>query len=458
MEADVRIYGGTVHTPGGTVESDILVRGERIAALSAPGEPVTAGTEIDATGMHIFPGVVDLHAHTRTPGYEYKEDFLTCSRAAAVGGVTSFTDMPNVEPPTDSVAEFERKRDIAAADCIVDWGHLVAPTRLDEIPRLAAAGATGFKIFQVSGGYPHDPRLAMGEPERVYAAFRAIAETGLHCSVHPFNQPLMDLLTEEALASGKPRDVRTFSEVYTADLVWSSGVAVLLELQRVTGVRMNLLHTHSAASLRLIANAKAEGQRVTAAVDPKYYHLTREDVAEQGPRAAPGGCIVEDPERMAVIWRSLNDGTIDLIDSDHAPHTIEDLERFTADPWTGPFGSPQYEYLLSLVLTDVHDGMLSLDTALRLLCENPARLIGAYPRKGALQVGSDADLVVVDMDAVVEPRDEETYTKVGWTPYRGRRLHGRPVLTMRRGSVIAKDGKVLGEPGSGRYLAGVAQD
>jgi dihydroorotase-like cyclic amidohydrolase len=161
---------------------------------------------------------------------------------------------------------------------------------------------------------------------------------------------------------------------------------------------------------------------------------------------------------MAEIWRSLEDGTLDMIDSDHAPHTIDDLKTFESDPWTGPFGSPQYEYILSVVLTDVAAGRFSLDHAVRLLSENPARLIGRYPQKGALQVGSDADLVVVDLDREVLPSDEETFTKAGWTPYRGRRLKGAPLLTIRRGEIIARDRRVLARPGSGRYLEGVPQE
>jgi dihydroorotase-like cyclic amidohydrolase len=366
--------------------------------------------------------------------------------------------MPNVEPPTDDVATFEAKRDIAASQCIVDWGHQVAPTRPDQIPRLADAGATGFKIFQVSGGYPHDPRLALGDTDRIYEAFGHVARTGLHCSVHPFNQPLMDKLTSDAVAAGRQRDASLFTEVYTSDLVWRSAVVVLLELQRETGVRLHLLHTHAAGSLRAIRRAKQRGIRVTCAVDPKYYHLSPKDVELQGARAAPGGVITEDEQRMVEIWKSLNDGTLDVIDSDHAPHTLEDLEQFSRDPWTGPFGSPQYEYLLSLMLTDVQEGHLSFDTLVRLMCENPARLIGRYPQKGAIQVGSDADMVIVDRSRSVEPTDEATYTKVRWTPYVGWKLVGRPMATILRGRIIAQDGQVIGRPGNGKYLAGVPQE
>jgi dihydroorotase len=458
MDIDIRIRGGAVYTPAGLQNVDIAIKGERIAALLDPEDGSPAATEIDATGKHVLPGVVDLHAHTRVPGYEYKEDYRTASEAAAVGGVTTFTDMPNVEPPTDTVELFEEKRAIADRDCLIDYGHLVSPTKPDQVAKLAEAGATGFKVFQVSGGYPHDPRLAMGDTEKLYDAFLEIAKTGLHCSIHPYNQPLMDRLSERAWEAGKPRDVTTFAPIYVADVVWRSAVAVLIELVQETGVRLHTLHTHAAGSIALLRGAKARGLPMTAAVDLKYYHLNRADAEAQGPRAAPGGVITEDAPRLEAIWRALNDGTIDVVDSDHAPHTLEDLERFTADPWTGPFGSPQYEYMLAVTLTDVVEGKLTLGAAMRLLTENSARLVGLWPRKGAIQVGSDADVVIVDLERETVASDEATYTKCGWTPYAGRRLRGVPELTMLRGTIIAKDGKPVGKPGFGRYVEGVPQE
>jgi dihydroorotase len=454
---DVRVGGGVIQTGAGAVEADLLVAGERIAAVVERDTSIPARDEIDARGKWILPGVVDLHVHTRVPGYEYKEDFRTSSRAAAIGGVTTFVDMPNVEPPTTTVQLLEEKRALAADECHVDWGHFASPRNLDEIPRLAEAGATGFKTFQVGGGYPHDPRLVMSDPAELYATFDAIATTGLPCVVHPFSQSLMEYLSEREFQAGARRDIRTFSKVYTRDVVWSAAVAVLLEIQRETQARLHLLHTHAPASLRLIRQAKVEGFGITAAIDPKYFHLRGGDLAEHGARGLPGGFIVEDEVRMAAIWEALDDGTLDVIDSDHAPHTLDDLKRMEADPWTGPWGGPHLEHLLSLLLTDVHAGKLRLGRMVTLLSENPARLLGLYPQKGALQPGSDADLVIVDPEREVVPRDEGMESKSAWTPYVGWRLRGAPVLTMLRGRVIARDGKVLNEPGSGRYIAGRPQ-
>ena len=456
--ATTRIRNGLIQTPTGPVEADVLVDGERISALLARDSEVSADSEIDATGLWVLPGLIDLHAHTRVPGYEYKEDFLTSSRAAAVGGYTTYVDMPNVEPPTTTVELFEEKRALAATQCIIDWGHFVGPVQLDQIEGFAKAGATGFKIFQVTGGYPHDPRLALDDPGRLYETFQAIAETGLLVVVHPFAQSLFEYLYEEASAAGAPRDIHTFSAVYTRDIVWRTAVAILLELVRDTGARLQVVHTHAPGSLRLLREAKAAGVGVTAAADPKYFHLREEDIHTQGARAIPGGAVTSDPERMAEIWRSIDDGTIDLIDSDHAPHTLDDLKLMEEDPLIGPFGAPHYDHLLSLMLTDVTKGKIRLARLVQMLTETPARILGMYPEKGAIQAGSLADIILVDPDKTVIPKDEEMESKAAWTPYVDWELTGQAVLTMLRGTVIVKAGEVLAEPGSGQYIAGRAQN
>lgn len=453
-----RVSGGRVMVRGQLVDADLLVEGEKIVALVERDSTAQAAEVIDATGKVVLPGIVDTHAHTREPGYTHKEDFLSASQAAAAGGVTTMIDMPNVEPPTDTLELFEEKRAAADAKSIVDFGHFVAGTNPDAIGKLAAAGATGYKTFQVSGAYPHDPRLALNDEGALVTSFRAIAETGLPSLVHPFNQSLFEKLSEEAFAAGKPANHVTFGEVYTTEEIWHTAVNVLVNLQRLTGVRLHVVHTHSAGSLRLIREAKERGQRVTCAVDPKYYHLTEEDLARLKGRACPGGFITSDASRMAEIWRALNDGTIDMIDADHAPHTLEEIAVLEHDAWNAAMGSPQYDWQYSITLTDVAAGKVaSLARAVELLAEEPARFLGVYPDKGVLVPGADADLVVVDLDRQVTLTDKGLYTKVGWTPYLDWTVTGYVELTMARGTVVCRDREVVGEPGRGRYIAGVAQ-
>jgi dihydroorotase len=455
---DMRIRGGIVYTPSGPLEADVLISGEKIAGLVARDFAANASQEIDATRRVVLPGIIDLHAHSRTPGLSYKEDFLTISQAAAAGGITTFVDMPNVEPPTDSAELLLEKRAIAARDCIVDWGHFASGSKPGNVAALAEAGATGFKIFMIGGGYPHDDRIAVNSDAALYRSFEAIAKTGLPLVLHPFEQDLFDHFSEEAFKAGKPHDHVTFSEVYTThDVIWRVAVARVLQLQLETGVRVQLLHSHATGSIRLIREAKARGQRITAAIDPKYYHLRIEDLQRLGPKACPGGYVTQDPERMASIWEALNDGTIDCIDSDHAPHTLEDVEKARVNAWSAHLGSPQYDHELMLLLTDVNDGKFGMEALVRATSENPARVIGVYPQKGAILPGSDADLVVVDLAREHTITSEGMYSKPGWTPYEDWRIRGVPVLTIRRGTVIARDGKVTGEPGSGRYIPGRPQ-
>ncbi len=449
-----RVRGGRVMVGGTLVDADLLIDDGRIAGVVSRDNTAEAAEEIDATGRLVLPGIIDTHAHTREPGYTHKEDFLTASQAGAAGGVTTMVDMPNVEPPTDTVETFLEKRELADGKSIIDWGHWVAGTNIDEIARLAEAGATGYKIFQVSGAYPHDPRLAMNDEGDLLRAMRAVAETGLPLLVHPFNQRLFEQLSEEAFAAGKPSNWYTFGEVYTTEAIWHTAANTLINLQSLTGVRLNLVHTHSAGSLRLIRAAKERGQQVTASIDPKYYHLTRDDLMRIKGRACPGGFITEDAERMAEIWRSMNDGTIDHIDGDHAPHTLEELEVMEEDAWHSAMGSPQYDWQYSITLTDVHAGKLSLERAVELFSVGPAKLVGVYPQKGVLLPGSDADLVLVDFDREVTLSDEGLYTKVRWTPYVGWKVKGYVELTMLRGTVIARDRQIVGKPGYGRYIPG----
>lgn len=445
---DLLVTGGRVWLQGALRPADVVIDGERIAGFVAPHSGLPAREVLDAAGLAVLPGMIDMHVHTRDPGLTHKEDFLSATRAAAAGGVTTIVDMPNVDPPTFTLEHFLEKRAHAARRCVVDWGHFAAATDVRQIPLMAAAGVTGFKIYQVRG----DPRLCLETDDRILDAFEAIAPTGLPCVAHPGNQALFDALSRRAWARGAPRDHDTLCRICADELPWRAGVEMLLLLQARTGVRLHLAHGHAVGVIQLIRQAKTAGRTISAECDLRFFEFRAQDLRERGPLCTPGGYVLEEPGRGDAIWAAFEDGTLDVISTDHAPHLREEVERQREDAWAAPWGSPQLEHAVPILLTDVSQGRLSLAAFVRATSENPARLLGVFPRKGTLQVGSDADLMVVDLDRAWVVTGERLYTKCGWTPYEGRSVKGKVEATVLRGRVIMRAGAVEAEPGSGRYI------
>ncbi|MBI4257520.1 MAG: dihydroorotase family protein, partial [Thaumarchaeota archaeon] len=410
---------------------------------------VQADRTIDASGKIVLPGLIDTHSHFREPGYTHKEDFLTGTKAAAAGGVTFAVDMPNCNPPTSSVKTLEEKKKLAQAKAVVDFGHWVFPT-LEEIPALADAGALGYKIFMVKGEYPYDPRICIDDHGKLLATMGEIAKTGLPCLVHPSDMAIFQELSRQAWSQGK-KDWVTFGEIYADDMVYSTAISTLIHLQRATGVKMHLLHTCSYGSIRAIRDAKTEGLDVTAQIDPKYFVITKRELMRLGPRATPAGLISQ--QSVQAIWEALNDGTIDVMATDHAPHTLDEINVALQDPWKAPTGSPQLENYFSIMLTEVNKGRISLERLVKACTEQPARLTGLYPQKGVMQIGSDADLTVIHLHRKKRITNDNLYTKVGWTPYEGREVEGLPVMTIVRGTAVMEDGEVIGKPGYGKLQA-----
>jgi dihydroorotase (multifunctional complex type) len=450
---DVLIRDGLVWHDGRLQPADVVIDGERISGVPARPATTSARQVIDADGLAILPGMIDMHVHTRDPGYTHKEDFLTATRAAAAGGVTTIVDMPSVDPPTSTLETFLAKRALAARRCVVDWGHFAAGTDVREIPRLAEAGATGFKILQMRG----DPRLCIESDGQLYDAFEAIAATGRLCVVHPGNPAMFDALSQRAWAAGAGRDHVALCRVLADELPWRAGVGTLVVLQERTGVRLHVAHCHAPSVIRLVREAKAAGRAVSAECDLRFFQFRARDVLERGPWFTPGGFVLEEPGRGEAIWSAIGDSTIDAITTDHAPHLREEVERQRVDAWAAPWGNPQLEHAVPALLTDVAAGRLSLAALVRAIAESPARLLGLYPDKGVLRAGSHADLMLVDLQARWTITNEGLQTKCGWTPYEGRVLTGRVEATMLRGRLIMQAGQILAAPGTGAYIRAAAR-
>src|SRR2546422_7723949 len=246
LAVDLLLKGGMVVTEGDVVQADVAVSGEKIVGMMAPGESNQAKRVVDMSGLHLLPGLIDMHSHHREPGFTHKEDLITATKCCAAGGVTVSVGMPNVSPsPTTA----EILNDIFALykqKAIVDYNMNPGATVLEEIPQLAALGILAFKIFMVvdtGRSYPHMPGIGVHDHGKLLSIFQAVQKTGFPLIVHPHHQALMTPIQHTYLAEGR-RDFRAYAEAYAAHdgIIWDMAVGVLLRLQKATGMRLHILH------------------------------------------------------------------------------------------------------------------------------------------------------------------------------------------------------------------------
>lgn len=448
------LAGGRVVTPEGVVTGDVVVRDERIVGIVAPGT-VTDGERVDVDGALVLPGCIDTHTHLRDPGYTHKEDITTGTRAAAAGGYTTVVGMPNVDPPTNTVQRYLEALDLYRAKSLVDFNHNPSPTVPGEVAGMAEAGALGFKIYMIEDtgrDYPHIPGIGVHHHGQLLDIADAVAAADRPLMVHPHDQTLMETIEQRFWARDE-RDHRAYARAFASyeGMVWDTATAFLVRLQEATGVHMHVLHVKTPRMVRLIREAKARGGHVTAEMNPVAVFLCNEwdNIERWGPYALS---TWTGPDATEPLWEALRDGTIDVIGTDHAPHTRNEKEIGWTDMWQAHGGVPQIQHALSLFLTEVAEGRISIEDVVRLTSSGPARTFGIYPRKGAIQVGSDADIVVVDPSADATISDDEVLSKCGWTPFAGRRVRGVPVHTIVRGAFVLRDGVIVGEPGTGRQV------
>ena len=449
---DIVIRGGTLVTATGRIRADLGISAERIAAIVEPDAPLDAERTIDASGKHLLPGAVDVHSHHREPGFTHKEDIVTATSACAAGGVTTSFAMPNVQPPPNTVERLDAMIDLYEQRAIVDWNINAAGTVIDEIPQLATRGIAALKVFMVvdtGRDYPHMPGIGVHDHGKLLEIFEAVEPTGLPLMVHPHDQALMTHI-EEGFWSRGERDAIAYARAYAAHdgIIWDTAAAILLRLQRATGTRLHLLHTQTSGVVEQLRVVKAAGQQVTAELNPWAVFLGNDWPTIE--RLGSYALSYYVPEKNTEpLWRALADGTIDLISTDHAPHTREEKEPGWTDGWKAHTGTPSTQFYVPLLLDAAAAGRISLERVVELIATAPARVFG-LARKGRLEVGCDADVAVVDLDGDLEIRDEIVLSKIGWTPYAGRRTRGVVETTLVRGRVVYEDGAVVGQPGWGR--------
>jgi dihydroorotase len=451
MTVDRVISGGRVVTADGIRPADVLVTDGKITGLVSPRTaPSDAGEVIDATGRFVLPGSIDVHVHLREPGYTHKEDITTATASAAAGGVTTVFGMPNVNPPTVTRQILDETLSIYDAKSIVDYNHNPAATIPEEIAPMAEAGIAAYKVYMVvdtGRSYPHPSGTGMHDHGRILQMMETIAPTGLPFMIHPHDQAIMDYIEQSYWAKGD-RSPQAYAKTLAAHdgVIWDTAIATILRLAEATGCRLHIVHAQTPRTLEMVRQAKDRGVHVTAEVNHWTLFLSRwEDIERLGSYAL--SYYVPDAAR-ATCWEGLNDGSFDIIASDHAPHTREEKEIGWTDAWAAHTGTPGIQYQLPLLLDAANRGLTTIERAVAMACTKPAEIFG-LGNKGRLAPGCDADIVVADLAATWEITDDGVLSRCGWTPYAGRKCTAQIVRTMVRGVDVWNDGEVTGQPGFG---------
>jgi dihydroorotase len=430
---DLLITGGTLVNHDGIGAGDVAVTNGRISAMGDLSGHSAAET-IDATGLHVLPGIIDSQVHFREPGLDWKDDLKTGADAAVLGGVCTVFEMPNTEPPTTSVAALEDKIARATGRMSCDFAFYAGGTHdnVDELVKMEKmVGCAGVKVFMgASTG-----SLLVADDEGVARIIKAISRRAAFHSEDEFR-----LIERRPLA--RPGDWSSHPEVRDVEAAVSSTTR-LLRIARAAGKRIHVLHISTAEEMEILKNNK---DVASVEVLPNHLTLAAPDCYERLAGKAQQNPPIREQRHQDGLWAALRAGIVDVIGSDHAPHTLEEKAR--AYP-ASPSGTPGVQTMVPVMLTHVAEGRLSLERLVDLLCHGPQRVFGLAD-KGRMAVGWHGDFTLVDLKARRTITDDWIVSKSQWTPFAGMEAKGWPISTIVRGKTVMRDDVIvapgLGEP------------
>ena len=426
---DLIVRGGIAATPNGIARCDVGVRDGRIAALGSFAG--SAAETIDATGLHVLPGIIDTQVHFREPGLEHKEDLESGTRGAALGGVTAIFEMPNTSPPTTHAPAIEDKVRRATGRAWCDFAFFAGAAEdnvgeLAELERLP--GCCGIKIFMGSS----TGSLLVADDDVLDAVLRASTR---RCSIHAEDEPRLrerlKLVREGADVSMHP--------VWRDEEVALRATQRIVSLARKAGRRIHVLHVTTAEEMDFLAGHK---DLVTVETTPQHLTLAAPDCYQRLGTFAQMNPPIREARHRDALWRAVTDGVVDVIGSDHAPHTKEEKAR----PYPqSPSGMPGVQTLPAILLDHVAQGRMTLERFVDLTSAGAARIFN-IAGKGRIALGYDADLTLVDLKARWTITNDWMATKSGWTPFDGMSVTGKAVSTIIRGMSVMRDGALLDKP------------
>ena len=439
---DLILAGGRVVTPAGIVDTDVGVRAGRIAAIRSL-DGARAETTVSCRGLTVLPGVIDSQVHFREPGLEHKEDLATGTAAAAMGGVTTIFEMPNTSPPTVDPDSLADKLDRAAGRASCDFAFFLGASP-DNAEDLAAwerlPGCAGVKIFMGSS-----TGSLLVEDDATLR--RVLASGRRRVAVHAEDEPRLRSRSGLAKDGGTVARHPDWRDVETA----VAATRRLLTIAREVGRPVHVLHITTEEEMALLAEHK---DIATVEVTPQHLTLVAPDCYDRLGSRAQMNPPVRDGRHRDGLWRAVTEGVVDVLGSDHAPHTLEEKARTYPG---SPSGMPGVQTLVPILLNHVAEGRITLERFVDLTGTGPARAFG-IARKGRIAVGYDADFTVVDLAARRTITDSWIASRCGWTPFDGMTVTGWPMLTIVRGAIVMRDGERAGDPAGRmvRFVDGMA--
>jgi dihydroorotase len=441
--ADLVLLNTKAYVNKVVVDCSVAIDDGKISKIGRETNMPKSDVRFDLKNLLVLPGLIDAHVHLRDEGKAYKEDFYSGTAAAAVGGMTTVLDMPNNNPVTMSVETIRNRIGIAERKVLVNVGfYSEFPRDKSEIEGIVREGPIGFKLYmaQQVGG------LDIHSDQAIMEAFKVAGSLKILTATHAEDEQTLKRNEDKFKHIGR-NDINAFLKAHSED-VEVKAIERLLRLVKTVDMHLHFCHVSTEAGLRAIIEAKKSGLSVTCEATPHHLFLSAGDLKRIGSLAVTMP-PVRDKRDVGGLWEAVKNGWVDVLGSDHAPHTRKEKEAESV--WDVKVGIPGLETTLPLLLTEVRRGRISIGDVVRLMSESPAEIF-KLKNKGRLKEGNDADLTVVDLNRKYRVDASKFHSKAKFSPFEGHEVEGKPVKTFVAGQLVMDDGEIVAKAGSGRII------